>query len=65
MIVDMKVGNGQQIVTVQCALCGALKGEGFERFSAHLRNEHDFDDLAIDEPLLSDRWARDEEVVEG
>lgn len=66
MILDVKNGeNGQRIVTIRCALCGGRQGEAFVRFSDHVFNEHSFDDLAIDAPLLADGWRRDEEVVEG
>lgn len=64
MIVDIKdsPSDGQQIVTIECALCCAVKGEDYKRFSYHLLHKHGPEDLVIEAPLIADGWGPEEEV---
>lgn len=46
-IQNVETSTCERIQTTICGLCGAKKGDDYCRFSAHLSNEHTFDDLHI------------------
>lgn len=45
--VSAETHTGTQIHTIECSLCGARRGEEFQRYSFHLHREHDPEDIGL------------------
>jgi hypothetical protein len=38
----------ERLHTTECSLCGAVRGEDYEQFAAHLAQQHEWADLGLD-----------------
>ena len=46
---DVAGPNGwERLHTTECSLCGAVRGEDYQQFAAHLAQQHEWADLGLD-----------------
>lgn len=38
----------ERLHTTECSLCGAVRGEDYQQFAAHLAQQHEWADLGLD-----------------